>query len=125
MAITQADSITPEVGPPISSTKAALTIVTSLFFMWGLVTAISDVLIPHLKSIFDLNYAKASLIQYAFFLAYFLFSIPAAQFIDRIGYKRTMVTGVMVMKFGALLFLPSAITPLSIVSTGAYGDLLS
>jgi len=111
MAIAPADTSTPAGGPPVSSNRAALSIVTSLFFMWGFVTALNDVLIPHLKSIFDLNYAKASLIQFAFFLAYFLFSIPAAQLIDRIGYKRTMVTGVMVMGIGALLFLPAAMVP--------------
>jgi FHS family L-fucose permease-like MFS transporter len=79
--------------------------------MWGFVTALNDVLIPHLKSIFDLNYAKASLIQFAFFAAYFIFSIPAARLIDAIGYKRTMVTGVMVMGAGALLFMPAAAVP--------------
>jgi len=79
--------------------------------MWGFVTALNDVLIPHLKSIFDLNYAKASLIQFAFFAAYFIFSIPAARLIDAIGYKRTMVTGVLVMGAGALLFMPAAAVP--------------
>ena len=96
---------------PSASTRAALVVVTSLFFMWGFVTALNDVLIPHLKSIFDLNYAKASLIQFAFFAAYFVFSIPAARLIDAIGYKRTMVTGVLVMGAGALLFWPAAVVP--------------
>jgi FHS family L-fucose permease-like MFS transporter len=111
MAIAQAQNSPPTAVGPSSSTKAALTVVTSLFFMWGFVTSLNDVLIPHLKSIFDLNYAKASLIQFAFFLAYFVFSIPAARLIDRIGYKRTMVTGVLVMGAGALLFLPAAVVP--------------
>ena len=93
------------------STRAALATVTSLFFMWGFVTSLNDVLIPHLKSIFDLNYARASLIQSAFFVAYFLFSIPAARLIDQFGYKRAMVTGVLVMGVGALLFLPAATVP--------------
>lgn len=79
--------------------------------MWGFVTVLNDVLIPHLKSIFDLRYAKASLIQSAFFLAYFLFSLPAAKLIDRVGYKRTMVIGVVVMGIGALLFIPAAMVP--------------
>jgi MFS transporter, FHS family, L-fucose permease len=111
MAIVQANhSPVAAVGPP-SSSKAALAVVTSLFFMWGFVTALNDVLIPHLKSIFDLNYTKASFIQFAFFLAYFVFSIPAARLIDSIGYKRTMVAGVFVMGAGALLFLPAAAVP--------------
>ena len=111
MAITQVDKSALSAVPPSASTRAALVVVTSLFFMWGFVTALNDVLIPHLKSIFDLNYAKASLIQFAFFAAYFIFSIPAARLIDAIGYKRTMVTGVLVMGAGALLFLPAASVP--------------
>jgi FHS family L-fucose permease-like MFS transporter len=96
---------------PTSSRKVALAVVTSLFFMWGFVTVLNDVLIPHLKSIFDLKYAQASLIQSAFFLAYFLFSLPAAKLIDNVGYKRTMVIGVMIMGVGALLFIPAAMVP--------------
>lgn len=111
MAIAQVNHSPAVSAAPSASTRAALVVVTSLFFMWGFVTALNDVLIPHLKSIFDLNYAKASLIQFAFFLAYFLFSIPAARLIDGIGYKRTMVAGVLVMGAGALLFLPAAAVP--------------
>jgi FHS family L-fucose permease-like MFS transporter len=111
MAIAQVSN-SPEASTAQSaSTRAALIVVTSLFFMWGFVTALNDVLIPHLKSIFDLNYAKASLIQFAFFAAYFLFSIPAARLIDSVGYKRAMVTGVLVMGAGALLFMPAATVP--------------
>jgi len=104
---------------PSASTRAAFVVVTSLFFMWGFVTALNDVLIPHLKSIFDLNYAKASLIQFAFFLAYFIFSIPAARLIDAVGYKRSMVSGVLVMGVGALLFLPAAAVPSYLLFLGA------
>lgn len=111
MAIVQAKPSTPAVVAPTSSNRAALAVVTSLFFMWGFVTVLNDVLIPHLKSIFELNYAKASFIQFAFFLAYFIFSIPSAKLIDRIGYKRTMVTGVLIMGVGALLFIPAAMVP--------------
>src|SRR6202008_3082747 len=107
------------VATPASSRKAALAVVTSLFFMWGFVTVLNDVLIPHLKSIFDLNYAKASLIQFAFFLAYFIFSIPAARLIDAVGYKRSMVSGVLVMGVGALLFLPAATVPSYLLFLGA------
>src|SRR5215469_11039247 len=88
--------------------KAALAVVTSLFFMWGFVTVLNDILVPHLKAIFDLSYAKVMLIQFAFFSAYFIFSMPSAKLIDWIGYKRTMVVGLMTMGVGALLFLPAA-----------------
>lgn len=86
----------------------ALAVVTSLFFMWGFVTVLNDILVPHLKAIFDLSYAKVMLIQFAFFSAYFIFSIPSAKLIDWVGYKRTMVIGLMTMGVGALLFLPAA-----------------
>jgi len=111
MAIANVKSPAPAVDAPTSSRKAALAVVTSLFFMWGFVTVLNDVLVPHLKSIFGLQYAKASLIQFAFFLAYFVFSLPAAKLIDAAGYKRTMVLGVVVMGIGALLFIPAAMVP--------------
>lgn len=87
---------------------AALSMVTVLFFFWGFVTVLNDILVPHLKSVFDLNYTKIMLIQFAFFLAYFIFSIPAAKVVDAIGYKRTMVVGLITMALGAFLFLPAA-----------------
>ncbi len=108
MAITSVRTSINPVGGPVSSNRAALSVVTTLFFMWGFVTVLNDVLVPHLKAIFDLNYARASLIQFAFFTAYFIFSIPAAKLIDWIGYKKTMVVGVVIMGLGALLFIPSA-----------------
>jgi FHS family L-fucose permease-like MFS transporter len=84
---------------------------TTLFFMWGFVTVLNDVLVPHLKSIFDLSYAKVMLIQFAFFSAYFIFSIPSAKVLDWIGYKRTIVVGLLTMAVGALLFIPAAAAP--------------
>jgi FHS family L-fucose permease-like MFS transporter len=89
----------------------ALAIVTTLFFMWGFLTALNDSLIPHLKQIFDLNYAQAMFVQLAFFGSYFVFSIPSAKLIEAIGYKRTMVVGLAVMAFGVFLFLPAASVP--------------
>jgi FHS family L-fucose permease-like MFS transporter len=82
--------------------------VTVLFFFWGFVTVLNDILVPHLKSVFDLNYTKVMLIQFAFFLAYFIFSIPSAKIIAAIGYKRTMVVGLLTMALGAFLFVPAA-----------------
>jgi MFS transporter, FHS family, L-fucose permease len=94
-----------------SSHKVALSVVTTLFFMWGFVTVLNDVLVPHLKSIFDLNYTRVMLIQFAFFSAYFIFSIPSAKIIDAIGYKRTIMVGLFTMGIGALLFIPAASIP--------------
>src|SRR5580765_2386743 len=85
-----------------------LAIVTTLFFMWGFLTCLNDILVPHLKSIFDLSYARVMLVQFAFFSAYFLFSVPWSKVVNRIGYQRTMVVGLLTMALGALLFLPAA-----------------
>src|SRR5947209_14838724 len=90
---------------------APLATVTTLFFMWGFLTCLNDILVPHLKSIFDLNYTKVMLIQFAFFVAYFLFSIPSAKIIDSIGYQRSMVVGLLTMGIGAFLFVPAASVP--------------
>lgn len=88
-----------------------LTIVTSLFFMWGFLTCLNDILVPHLKSIFDLSYTRVMLIQFAFFGAYFIFSIPSAKIIHWIGYQRSMVLGLLMMGLGAFLFVPAASVP--------------
>jgi len=95
-----------------------IAVVTSLFFMWGFLTSLNDILIPHLKSIFDLNYSQAMLIQFAFFSAYFLFSIPWSIFVNRIGYHWTIVVGLITMACGAFLFLPAA-------SAASYGLFLT
>jgi MFS transporter, FHS family, L-fucose permease len=98
---------------------AALAMVTTLFFFWGFVTVLNDILVPHLKGIFDLSYTKVMLIQFAFFSAYFIFSIPAAKLIDAIGYKKTMVTGLVTMGVGAFLFIPAATVPSYVLFLGA------
>lgn len=90
---------------------AALATVTTLFFMWGFLTCLNDILVPHLKSIFDLSYAGIMLIQFAFFGAYFIFSLPSAKLIDWIGYQRSMVVGLLTMGIGAFLFVPAASVP--------------
>jgi len=76
--------------------------------MWGFLTCLNDILVPHLKSIFDLSYAKVSLVQFSFFSAYFLFSVPWSKAVNALGYQRTMVVGLILMAVGALLFLPAA-----------------
>src|SRR5262249_5432069 len=92
---------------------AALSMVTVLFFFWGFVTSLNDILIPHLKNIFELSYTKIMLIQFAFFTGYFLFSLPAAKIVDTFGYKKTMVIGLVTMAIGAFGFLPAAMIPSS------------
>jgi FHS family L-fucose permease-like MFS transporter len=85
-----------------------MSIATMLFFMWGFLTCLNDILIPHLKAIFDLNYGQALLVQFAFFSSYFVFALPAGKFVEWRGYKQTMVFGLLVMALGALLFLPAS-----------------
>src|SRR5215510_9415364 len=85
-----------------------LAIVTTLFFMWGFLTSLNDILVPHLKSIFELGYAAAMLVQFAFFSAYFLFSIPWSRIVTAIGYQKTMVAGLVSMAVGTLLFVAAA-----------------
>src|SRR5262250_1423296 len=85
-----------------------LALVTTLFFMWGFLTSLNDILVPHLKSIFDLTYAQAMLVQFAFFSAYFLFSVPWSKIVNNVGYQRTMVVGLLTMACGAFLFVPAA-----------------
>jgi FHS family L-fucose permease-like MFS transporter len=93
------------------SNYRAMAMVTTLFFMWGFLTALNDILVPHLKSIFDLNYTRVMLINSAFFGSYFVFAIPAGMVIERIGYKKTMVVGLLIMAVGAVLFVPAANVP--------------
>lgn len=96
---------------PGSTNRSAMAMVTTLFFMWGFLTCLNDILIPHLKTIFDLNYAEVMLVQFSFFSAYFVFSLPSGKVIEWIGYKKTMVAGLFTMGLGALLFIPAASVP--------------
>ena len=99
----------------VSSTSASyirpLAILTTLFFLWGFLTSLNDILVPHLKSISDFDYTKVMLIQFAFFSAYFLFSVPWSMIVNKIGYQKTMVAGLVSMSVGALLFVPAASIP--------------
>jgi len=85
-----------------------LAVVTTLFFMWGLLTCLNDILVPHLRSLFDLSYSQVMLVQFAFFSAYFLFSVPWSRIVNAIGYQKAMVAGLLTMALGAFLFLPAA-----------------
>src|SRR5438270_14033541 len=87
-----------------ASNGAAMAMVTTLFFMWGFLTCLNDILIPHLKNIFDLNYTQAMLVQFVFFSAYFVFELPAGRVVEWIGYQKTMVIGLLTAAAGAFLF---------------------
>ncbi len=86
----------------------SLAILTSLFFIWGFITCLNDILIPHLKSIFTLNYAQAMLIQFCFFTAYFIVSVPSGYLVERIDYKGGIIAGLAIAGIGCLLFYPAA-----------------
>jgi FHS family L-fucose permease-like MFS transporter len=112
MAIgTQQRTTTSNLPDPGLNYTGPLVMVTTLFFMWGFLTCLNDILIPHLKAIFDLNYAQVMLVQLAFFGAYAVFSIPAGFITERVGYKPMMVAGLLTMAVGALLFVPAAMVP--------------
>lgn len=85
-----------------------LIILTSLFFMWGFITCLNDILIPHLKAIFTLSYSQAMLIQFCFFTAYFVVSIPSGYLVEKIGYKGGIIAGLSIAGLGCLLFYPAA-----------------
>lgn len=86
----------------------SLIIITILFFMWGAITSLNDVLIPHLKSVFTLSYMQAAMVQLWFFGAYFLVSIPAGMYVRNFGYQKGAVTGLIIAACGCLLFYPAA-----------------
>ncbi|WP_121119865.1 sugar MFS transporter [Croceibacterium ferulae] len=82
--------------------------VFALFFIFGGITSLNDVIIPKLKELFTLNYTQAMLVQFCFFTAYLLVGIPASQLVKRIGYMRGAVVGLVAMMIGCLLFIPAA-----------------
>lgn len=88
--------------PGAPNYRPALTLLASLFFMWGFITVINGTLLPHLRSVFDLTYFQATLIESVWFIAYFIASIPSAKLIERIGYQKSLVVGLAVMALGAL-----------------------
>ena len=93
----------------VAGNRTALAVITTIFFMWGFITALNDVLIPHLKSVFTLNYTEVMLVQFTFFGAYFLMSLPSGKVVSRLGYRLSIVAGLAVTGVGALLFLPAAL----------------
>lgn len=99
---------TPGQGAPPVNTRMALGVATTIFFMWGFLTCLNDILIPHLKAVFELNYARAMLVQFTFFGAYFLMSLPAGRLVAHLGYKKGIVAGLLIAGVGALGFWPAA-----------------
>ena len=90
------------------SYKFAFAMTTTLFFMWGFITCLNDILVPHLKSVFQLNYTQSMLIQFCFFGAYFIVSLPAGALVKRITYKWGIVAGLAIAAVGCALFIPAA-----------------
>lgn len=86
----------------------ALVVLTSLFFMWGFITCLNDILIPHLQNVFSLSYFESMLIQFCFFFAYFVVSLPSGKLVEKIGYKKGIVIGLVTAGIGTLLFYPAA-----------------
>ena len=90
------------------SYRGPLIVLTMLFFMWGLITSLNDILIPHLKAVFTLSYLQASLIQFCFFTAYFIVSFPAGRLVESLGYKKGIIVGLLTAGVGCVLFYPAA-----------------
>jgi MFS transporter, FHS family, L-fucose permease len=97
--------------PEASSYAGALAVITTLFFMWGSLTSLNDVLIPYAQHVFKIKLDASMLIQTAFFSAYFVFSIPSSKIIDWIGYKKAIIVGLLTMVVACLAFYPAAKIP--------------
>ena len=91
--------------------RPVLTLLASLFFMWGFITVINNTLLPHLRSVFELDYTRTTLIESVWFIAYFFASIPSAKLIERVGYQRSIVIGLVIMAVGAAMMVPAAKIP--------------
>lgn len=90
------------------SYAGSLTLLTTLFFIWGFITCLNDILIPHLKAVFTLSYTQAMLVQFCFFTAYFVVSVPSGYLLKKISYKAGIVSGLSIASLGCLLFYPAA-----------------
>ena len=94
-----------------TSYRPALALLASLFFMWGFITVINNTLLPHLRSVFQLNYTQTTLIESTWFVGYLIASIPAAKLIEQIGYQKSLVVGLAVMTAGSLCMIAAAALP--------------
>ena len=108
---------TPSPSRPLTSSSSngnygpALTVLTSLFFMWGFITCLNDILIPHLKAIFDLSYTQVMFVQFTFFTAYAIVSLPAGMLVEKIGYKTGIIAGLLTAADDTGLPTPPATPP--------------
>lgn len=91
-----------------TSVRLSFALITALFFIFGFITCLNDILVPHLKSLFTLDYTQAALVQFCFFTAYFVVSLPAGKIVSRLGYKQGTVLGLCITSLGCLLFYPAA-----------------
>lgn len=109
---TTTQSASPQ-GPSTQTTgrnpyKFAFALITAMFFIFGFITCLNDILVPHLKSLFTLSYTQAALIQFCFFTAYFFASLPSGRLVTRFGYKQGTVVGLLITAIGCLCFYPAA-----------------
>jgi MFS transporter, FHS family, L-fucose permease len=93
------------------SAAAAIAVLSIIFFTWGALTSLNDILVPHLKAVFRMNYARTMLIQVCFFSTYLLMALPSGRIISRFGYKPSIVIGLAIAGVGALIFYPAASIP--------------
>src|SRR5467141_3571040 len=108
IGVTRADSIT-AVQPAKKSYTVPLILMVSLYFGIGFITSLNDILVQHFKDLFSLSNKGALLVQFCFFTAYFVMSLPSGWIISRIGYKKGIVLSLAVMGLGLLLFLPASV----------------
>src|SRR5690349_18026339 len=106
-------AIAPQITPPVPSASGgrygfALSVLASLFFMWGFITVLDDILVPHLKAVFDLNYTQSMLVQFIWYIGYFVMALPSAKLIEHVGYKKSLVIGLLVIATGCACFLPAS-----------------
>lgn len=94
--------------PATQAYGKALALLASLFFMWGFITVINNTLLPHLRSVFELNYFQTTIIESVWFIAYFVMGMPSAFLIERIGYKNSLIVGLAIMAVGALGMIGAA-----------------
>src|SRR6202035_358436 len=99
------------VSRPNLSSNAAIAVLSIIFLTWGGLTSLNDVLIPHLKAVFEMNYARTMLIQFTFFSTYLVMSLPVGRVMARVGYRPSMVIGLIIAALGALAFYPAAKVP--------------
>ena len=110
MAMTSTTPGATPAGQPTGNVADLRIFIFGLFFIFGGITSLNDVIIPKLRELFTLNHAESMLVQTAFFLAYALFSLPAAAIVRRLGYMRTAAIGLVTMTLGCLLFIPASST---------------